>query len=84
MTSRTNRGRRCLPKYPSRSNDDEVTVSPSEFGAGLVSFTIVNLADTTTAVAITGPTDIETPEDRAGHQPDRQGRDHYRRVRGER
>jgi hypothetical protein len=43
-------------------NDDAITVSPSQFGAGLVNFTIVNLADTATTVAIHGPTDLETED----------------------
>lgn len=42
--------------------DNAVTVSPSEFGAGLVNFTIVNLADTATTLAISGPTDLETQD----------------------
>jgi hypothetical protein len=43
-------------------NNDAVTVSPSQFGAGLVNFTIVNLADAATTVAIKGPTDLETQD----------------------
>lgn len=39
-----------------------VTVSPSEFGAGLANFTIVNLADTATVLTVNGPTEFETEE----------------------
>jgi hypothetical protein len=54
------------PSLPSEISvqigDDGVVVSPSEFGAGLANFTIVNLADTTTSLVVTGPTEFETPE----------------------
>jgi hypothetical protein len=39
-----------------------VVVSPAEFGAGLVNFTIANLADTPASVAIEGPTAAESEE----------------------
>ena len=40
--------------------DDTLTVSPSDFGAGIANFTIVNLGDTPTGVAIDGPTADES------------------------
>ena len=42
--------------------EDEIVVSPREFGAGLVNFTIANLADTEAAVSIEGPTVAESEE----------------------
>jgi hypothetical protein len=36
--------------------DDGLTVSPSEFGAGIANFTIVNFGEEATKVAIHGPT----------------------------
>jgi hypothetical protein len=42
--------------------DKGVVVSPSEFGAGLVNFTVANLADAPASVAIEGPTAAETEE----------------------
>lgn len=42
--------------------EDEVVVSPAEFGAGLVNFTIANLGDTEASVAIDGPTTAESDE----------------------
>lgn len=36
--------------------DDDLTVSPSEFGAGIANFTIVNFGREATRVAISGPT----------------------------
>lgn len=41
---------------------EEVVVSPAEFGAGLVNFTIANLGDTEAAIAIDGPTTAESDE----------------------
>jgi hypothetical protein len=38
-----------------RLSEDQVVVSPAEFGAGLVNFTIVNLGGTPGAVEIDGP-----------------------------
>lgn len=56
-----NEPRPALPSEVSvQISDDGVVVSPSEFGAGLANFTIVNLADTTTSLAVTGPTEFET------------------------
>ena len=43
-------------------NDDQITVSPAEFGAGIADFTIVNLGDVPTAVEIDGPTAGESDE----------------------
>src|SRR5688572_14849457 len=55
--------RPALPSEISvKIGDEKVVVSPSEFGAGLVNFTIVNLGDTTTSLVVTGPTEFETPE----------------------
>jgi len=42
--------------------DQRVVVSPREFGAGLVNFTIANLGDTEAALAIDGPTVAESDE----------------------
>jgi hypothetical protein len=42
--------------------DDNLTVSPREFGAGIARFTIVNLGGITTAVELDGPTSEETDE----------------------
>ena len=39
-----------------------VGVSPKEFGAGLVNFTIANLTDTPGALAINGPVDADSNE----------------------
>ncbi|MGZ8642722.1 MAG: hypothetical protein ACXWYV_02715 [Solirubrobacterales bacterium] len=36
--------------------EDAVVVSPAELGAGLATFTILNLADTTGSLEISGPT----------------------------
>jgi iron uptake system component EfeO len=41
-------------------DDRRVTVSPREFGAGIVNFTIANIGAVPTAVAIDGPTAGET------------------------
>lgn len=58
-----NEPRPALPSEVSvEIGDKGVVVSPSEFGAGLVNFTIVNLADTTTSLVISGPTELETQE----------------------
>lgn len=43
-------------------NDDQITVSPAEFGAGIAAFTIVNLGEQPTAVEIDGPTTSESEE----------------------
>ncbi|MBM3666039.1 MAG: hypothetical protein FJW90_00900 [Actinobacteria bacterium] len=43
------------------SNDD-LTVSPAEFGAGIANFTVVNLGAAPTSVEVDGPTAGETPE----------------------
>jgi hypothetical protein len=40
----------------------QVVVSPAEFGAGLVNFTIANLTTTPTTLAISGPVDAESRE----------------------
>ena len=42
--------------------EKEVIVSPAEFGAGLVNFTIANLGETEAAIAIDGPTTAESDE----------------------
>ena len=42
--------------------EDAVIVSPAEFGAGLVNFTIANLGDTEASIAIDGPTTDESDE----------------------
>ena len=41
---------------------DELTVSPSEFGAGIANFTIVNFGEVPTVIEIDGPTVDESPE----------------------
>ncbi len=43
-------------------SQQDVTVSPVEFGAGIANFTIANLGPTPTAVQIDGPTDGESEE----------------------
>jgi hypothetical protein len=43
-------------------SDDDLTVAPVEFGAGIANFTVVNLGGTTTSVEVDGPTAGETPE----------------------
>ena len=43
-------------------NDGKITVAPSEFGAGLANFTVVNMGDTPTTLAVNGPTEFETDE----------------------
>lgn len=43
-------------------SEQDVTVSPVEFGAGIANFTIANLGPTSTAVQIDGPTDGESEE----------------------
>lgn len=45
---------------------DGVVVSPREFGAGLVNFTVANLGDTTSSVEITGPVDAASRDVPAG------------------
>jgi hypothetical protein len=40
---------------------DGVAVSPKEFGAGLVNFTVANLTDQTGSLAIHGPVNAESP-----------------------
>jgi hypothetical protein len=58
-----NEPRPALPSEISvKIGDGKIVVSPSEFGAGLANFTVVNLGDTTTALAVSGPTEFETPE----------------------
>lgn len=42
--------------------DGEVVVSPSEFGAGLVNFTIANFNDDPATLAIDGPVEALSPE----------------------
>lgn len=42
--------------------EDTLTVSPSEFGAGIANFTVINLGDAPTGVTIDGPTTGETAE----------------------
>lgn len=42
--------------------DDDLTVSPAEFGAGIANFTIVNLGEEPTTIAIDGPTADESDE----------------------
>jgi len=42
--------------------DGAVTVSPSEFGAGLVNFTIANFEDSPAVLQIEGPTDAVSDE----------------------
>jgi hypothetical protein len=42
--------------------DGEVAVSPSEFGAGLVNFTIANFEDTPAVLVIEGPLDAVSNE----------------------
>jgi len=39
-----------------------VVVSPREFGAGLVNFTVANLTNETGSLAIQGPVDATTPD----------------------
>ena len=41
---------------------EEVVVSPSEFGAGMVNFTIANLGDIEATLAIDGPTVAESDQ----------------------
>jgi hypothetical protein len=41
---------------------DGVAVSPTEFGAGLVNFTVANLTNQTGALAIHGPVSADTDE----------------------
>jgi hypothetical protein len=43
-------------------SDGGVIVSPSDFGAGLVNFTIANLSQDSTTLAINGPTTAESNE----------------------
>jgi hypothetical protein len=43
-------------------SDDTMTVSPPEFGAGIANFTILNLSDAPTGVAIDGPVRGESDE----------------------
>lgn len=43
-------------------NDDQITVSPAEFGAGIADFTIVNLGEVPTGIEIDGPTNGESDE----------------------
>jgi hypothetical protein len=47
-------------------SDRDVVVSPSDFGAGLVNFTIANLSAGPATLAIDGPTTAETDEIPAG------------------
>lgn len=42
--------------------DRSISVSPSEFGAGLTNFTVVNLGDVVAAIEIDGPTDAQSDE----------------------
>jgi hypothetical protein len=58
-----NEPRPALPAEISvKIGDDKVVVSPSEFGAGLANFTVVNLAGAPTTLAVDGPTAFETDE----------------------
>ena len=47
-------------------DDRSVSVSPSEFGAGLVTITISNQTDEPTTLTLVGPSDEESPEIPAG------------------
>ncbi len=47
-------------------SDDDLTVSPAEFGAGIANFTIINLGSAPTAVELDGPTAGESGEIDAG------------------
>ena len=42
--------------------EDRVVVAPSEFGAGLTTFTVVNLGDTSATMVVDGPTPVESEE----------------------
>ena len=42
--------------------DDELTVSPSEFGAGIANITILNIGEEATKVGIAGPTPGRSPQ----------------------
>ena len=42
--------------------NDSISVSPSEFGAGLTNFTVVNLGDVAAAIEIDGPTNAQSDE----------------------
>ena len=58
-----NEPRPALPSEISvKIGDGKVVVSPSQFGAGLANFTVVNLGDTTTSLSVNGPTEFETAE----------------------
>lgn len=54
------------PPVPAEVNvkigDGEVAVSPAEFGAGLVNFTIANFYDTPATLRIDGPTEAVSEE----------------------
>jgi hypothetical protein len=50
--------------------DERVVVSPREFGAGIVNFTILNLGSVPTVVAIDGPAAGETDEIGPGNTAD--------------
>ncbi len=45
---------------------DGVAVSPKEFGAGLVNFTVANLTDQTGSLAINGPVDADSDQIQPG------------------
>jgi hypothetical protein len=58
------------PAVPAEVNvkigNGEVVVSPREFGAGLVNFTIANFYTEPTVLEISGPADVSSPEVPAG------------------
>jgi hypothetical protein len=51
-------------------SEQDVTVSPVKFGAGIANFTIANLGPTSTAVQIEGPTEGESEEIAPGNTGD--------------
>ena len=63
---------------------DGVAVSPREFGAGLVNFTVANLTNETGSLAIQGPVDATSNEIAAGGRRHAQGRHEDRQLRGQR
>jgi len=49
-----------------RVDPQKVVVSPDKFGAGVVSFTIANLSNSTVRFTLSGPKDAATPEIQPG------------------
>ena len=61
-TSRTTRVRLSRREITAKIGNDNVAVSPAEFGAGLVNITVANLTTEPATLVVRGPVDAESNE----------------------